>query len=98
MRLFKTSAASMQFPTLDSRSGFLIRGFENYKYYLDGVRVDNFTTQISEETADIQQIEVLKGPASILYGRISARRTDRTHHQEAARYALQLRSAANRIL
>lgn len=57
-------------PNAGQQSGFLIRGFENYKYYLDGVRVDNFSTQISEETADIQQIEVLKGPASILYGRV----------------------------
>jgi iron complex outermembrane recepter protein len=52
------------------QTGFLIRGFENYKYYLDGVRVDNKTTPIPEELADIEQIDVMKGPASILYGRI----------------------------
>jgi iron complex outermembrane receptor protein len=52
--------------------GFLIRGFQNNRYFLDGVRVETLVTPISEEMADIQQVEVQKGPASILYGRLEA--------------------------
>jgi iron complex outermembrane receptor protein len=52
------------------QSGYTIRGFQTYEYYLDGVRVNTFFTPPQREMADIQQVEVLKGPASILYGRI----------------------------
>jgi iron complex outermembrane receptor protein len=52
------------------QSGFSIRGFTTYEYYLDGVRVNTVLGTGARDLADIQQIEVLKGPASILYGRI----------------------------
>jgi iron complex outermembrane recepter protein len=49
---------------------YVIRGFLTCNYYLDGVRVNNFFTPPQREMADIQQVQVLKGPASILYGRL----------------------------
>lgn len=49
---------------------YLIRGFYTCNYYLDGVRVNNFWSPPQRDMADIQQVEVLKGPASILYGRL----------------------------
>ncbi len=52
------------------QSGFSIRGFLTYEYYLDGVRVNTVLGTGPRDLADIQQIEVLKGPASILYGRL----------------------------
>jgi iron complex outermembrane receptor protein len=57
-------------PVAGLQSGFLVRGFESYKYYLDGVRVDNKFTPITREMANVESVEVLKGPASILYGRL----------------------------
>jgi iron complex outermembrane recepter protein len=57
-------------PDGQSASGFAIRGFPTYQYYLDGVRVspdlhhDGF-----RDLADIDSIEIVKGPASLLYGR-----------------------------
>ena len=49
---------------------FVIRGFLNYQVlYRDGFRMD--TGYVGKhETANIEQIEVIKGPASILYGRM----------------------------
>lgn len=49
---------------------FVIRGFLNYQIlYRDGFRMD--TGYVGRhETANIEQIEVIKGPASILYGRM----------------------------
>jgi iron complex outermembrane receptor protein len=47
-----------------------IRGFQTYFYYRDGVR--SHSGQYSQglvNTANIDKLEVLKGPASILYGR-----------------------------
>ena len=57
-------------PDGQSASGFEIRGFPTYQYYLDGVRVspdlhhDGF-----RDLADVDSIEIIKGPASLLYGR-----------------------------
>jgi iron complex outermembrane receptor protein len=57
-------------PDGQSSSGFEIRGFPTYQYYLDGVRVspdlhhDGF-----RDFADIDRVDILKGPASLLYGR-----------------------------
>lgn len=51
-------------PIYDS---FMLRGFSaNASVYRNGLRL----AEQSFETANLQQIEVLKGPASILYGRI----------------------------
>ncbi|NOT52972.1 MAG: TonB-dependent siderophore receptor [Deltaproteobacteria bacterium] len=50
---------------------FNIRGFTTFDYYRDGVRYQAALTQGGRrETANLERIEVLKGPASILYGRI----------------------------
>ena len=57
-------------PDGQSSPGFGIRGLPTYQYYLDGVRVspdlhhDGF-----RDFANIDHVEVLKGPASLLYGR-----------------------------
>ena len=57
-------------PDGESSSGFAIRGFPTYQYYLDGVRVspdlhhDGF-----RDFADVDRVDILKGPASLLYGR-----------------------------
>ncbi|HEY6921878.1 MAG TPA: TonB-dependent receptor plug domain-containing protein, partial [Steroidobacteraceae bacterium] len=57
-------------PDGESSSGFEIRGFPTYQYYLDGVRVspdlhhDGF-----RDFADVERVDILKGPASLLYGR-----------------------------
>ncbi len=50
---------------------FSIRGFTTFDYYREGVRYQAALTQGGRrETANLERIEVLKGPASILYGRI----------------------------
>ena len=54
----------------DFADQFVIRGFlSSQVVYRDGFRIDTGNTG-KQETANIEQIEVLKGPASILYGRI----------------------------
>ena len=50
---------------------FNIRGFTTFDYYREGTRIQAALTQAGRrETANLERIEVLKGPASILYGRI----------------------------
>jgi iron complex outermembrane recepter protein len=50
----------------DGVDGFMIRGFQSTTLYRNGVyRPDNHHT----DPANLEQIEVLKGPGSILYGR-----------------------------
>ncbi len=57
-------------PDGQSTSGFSLRGIPTYQYYVDGVRVspdlhhDGF-----RDLANIERIDVVKGPASTLYGR-----------------------------
>lgn len=57
-------------PDGESSTGFEIRGFPTYQYYLDGVRVspdlhhDGF-----RDFANVDRVDILKGPASLLYGR-----------------------------
>ena len=48
---------------------FWIRGFLTYQYYLDGARMVSDYSQTAQELANVDRVEVLKGPASILYGR-----------------------------
>ncbi|WP_400767088.1 TonB-dependent siderophore receptor [Methylosinus sporium] len=57
-------------PYVGLQGGWNIRGFLDYAYYQDGVRVNPFMALPPRDTVDVQQIEVVKGPASILYGRI----------------------------
>ncbi len=53
-----------------SSAGFAIRGFPTYQYYLDGVRVSpDLHRDGFRDLANIDHIDVLKGPASLLYGR-----------------------------
>ena len=53
-------------------SGILVRGFLTNTYYRDGFRVDstyNQTDYVStRQLANIQSVDVLKGPGAILYG------------------------------
>ena len=52
--------------SIDGQDGYLIRGFETTAHYRNGVlRPNNHLV----DTANIERVEVLKGPASILYGR-----------------------------
>ena len=58
-------------PTLGNDTGFNIRGFRNGRNYRNGLLANggnaNFPTMF--DTANLQSIEVLKGPASMLFGR-----------------------------
>ena len=50
--------------------GFEIRGVATYQYYVDGVRVSpDLDHDDYRDLANIENIEVIKGPASTLYGR-----------------------------
>lgn len=57
-------------PYVGLQGGYYIRGFLDYSYYQDGVKVNPFAALPPRDTVDLQQVEVVKGPASILYGRI----------------------------
>lgn len=48
---------------------YWIRGFYTNTYYLNGVRMNANYTNSFQNAANIDRVEVLKGPASILYGR-----------------------------
>ena len=53
-------------------SGILLRGFLTSTYYRDGFRVDSTYNQsdyvTTRQLANIQSVDVLKGPGAILYG------------------------------
>jgi iron complex outermembrane receptor protein len=50
--------------------GFVIRGIPAYQYYVDGVRVSpDLHHDAFRDLADVASIDVVKGPASTLYGR-----------------------------
>jgi iron complex outermembrane receptor protein len=57
-------------PYVGLQGGWLIRGFLEYAYYQDGVRVNPWAAIPPRDTVDVQQVEVVKGPASTLYGRM----------------------------
>ncbi|MFZ2169356.1 MAG: TonB-dependent receptor [Methylococcaceae bacterium] len=58
--------------TLGQSNGFIIRGFNNGRVYRNGLVANGLS--IAEETqfdtASLERVEVLKGPAAILFGRI----------------------------
>jgi len=57
-------------PNGQAALGFIIRGFPTYQYYLDGVRVSPDLHHDSyRDFANIERLDVVKGPASLLYGR-----------------------------
>ena len=57
--------------TIGSGNGFIIRGFRNTRVYRNGL-LSNFAFGFPSEydAGNLQSIEVLKGPAAVLYGRI----------------------------
>lgn len=60
--------------TYSSASGnrgekFILRGFDAQQFD-NGYRNDSFSQRTQRDLANIEQIEVLKGPASILFGRL----------------------------
>jgi len=57
-------------PNGQAALGFSFRGFPTYQYYLDGVRVSPDLHHDSfRDFANVERIDVVKGPASLLYGR-----------------------------
>lgn len=48
---------------------FIIRGFKSTYMYRNGLAIPNDSNPSGFDTANLERIEVLKGPASILYGR-----------------------------
>jgi len=52
----------------DNVNLFNIRGFQQTEVYRDGMRDNSFYN--TSETANLEDIEVLKGPASILFGQV----------------------------
>ncbi|MFA5985031.1 MAG: TonB-dependent receptor [Methylococcaceae bacterium] len=57
-------------PTLGGGNGFIIRGFRNNRVYRNGLlaNADGFPTEI--DAGNLQSIDVLKGPAAVLFGRV----------------------------
>ncbi|MDP1771689.1 MAG: TonB-dependent receptor [Methylobacter sp.] len=47
-----------------------IRGFFNYNLFRNGFRIDASGPEGTRNMANVQSIEVLKGPAAMLYGRV----------------------------
>lgn len=57
-------------PSGVSALAFALRGFPTQQYYLDGVRISPDVHQDGfRELANVERIEILQGPASILFGR-----------------------------
>jgi iron complex outermembrane receptor protein len=50
--------------------GFALRGFETNTTLRDGVRAPGVAGRASVDVANIEDVEVLKGPAAMLYGRL----------------------------
>jgi iron complex outermembrane receptor protein len=68
--LQNVSSVNQALGTSSMQSFFSVRGFETWDYYRNGVRVNSAGYLIFRPTANLERIEVLKGPASLLYGRI----------------------------
>ncbi|GJL55576.1 MAG: ferrichrome-iron receptor [Nitrospirales bacterium] len=53
-------------------NAFNVRGFQTFTYYRNGMPIEAALTQAGRrEMGNIERLEVLKGPASFLYGRIN---------------------------
>ncbi len=72
----ETAVRNVSGVTVPNTSGgraedFMIRGFTSSgNTYRDGIRNDFNSNRASAELSNVERIEVLKGPASILYGRL----------------------------
>lgn len=65
--LENVSGVQQTLSSLNIATGFLIRGFDTTNIYRDGLRdPTNFIS--GSELANVDRIEVLKGPAAVLYG------------------------------
>jgi iron complex outermembrane receptor protein len=55
-----------------SSDDYIIRGFDNYAVsFEDGLRHDEYTfSGFPRDLANVERVEVIKGPASILYGQL----------------------------
>ena len=57
-------------PTLGMGTGFIVRGFRNDQVFRNGLLTTQSNGFNSEfDTANLESVEVLKGPAAMLYGR-----------------------------
>ncbi len=52
---------------MDTNDDVFIRGFHRHAIYLDGLRLSD-TSGIKLSTANIEQVDILKGPSTLLYG------------------------------
>jgi len=57
-------------PTLGEGNGFIIRGFRNGRVYRNGLLANGDGYPSEFDTSNVQSIDVLKGPAAVLFGRI----------------------------
>lgn len=65
--LENVSGVQQTVSSLNIASGFLIRGFDTTNIYRDGLR-DPTNSISGAELANVDRVEVLKGPAAVLYG------------------------------
>jgi iron complex outermembrane recepter protein len=68
--LRNVSGISSSQPALNpSGDAAIIRGFSSFNYfYTDGIRNLGSGNAVQQETTNLERVEVLKGPASVLYG------------------------------
>ncbi len=57
-------------PSLGYGNGFIIRGFRNGRVYRNGLLSNGNGEPTEVDAGNLQSIEVLKGPAAVLFGRI----------------------------
>ncbi len=57
-------------PTLGMGTGFIVRGFRSNHVYRNGLVLDMDGFSSEYDTGNLHSIDVLKGPASVLFGRV----------------------------